>query len=73
MHRRQLTLASAIASVIVVRSVRRRRQNRAATRNMPLEIDHDDFREARGYPAHDLVREAAAEGARVEREGRQMW
>ena len=43
-------------------------------RNTRTEIDHDDLVQARRDPAmHDLLADAAAEGDRVEREGRQMW
>jgi hypothetical protein len=39
-----------------------------------VEIELEDLQEARRDPAiQALLKEAAAEGARVEREGRQRW
>lgn len=48
--------------------------DQSADKHVATEIDLDEIQEARSDPAmHALLQEAAEEGARVEREGRQRW
>jgi hypothetical protein len=48
--------------------------DQSADKHTAIEIDLKEIQEARRDPAmHTLLHEAAAEGARVEREGRQRW
>jgi hypothetical protein len=48
--------------------------DQSADKHVATEIDLEEIQEARRDPAvHALLQEAAAEGARVEREGRQRW
>jgi hypothetical protein len=48
--------------------------DRSAETDLMAEIDLQDIQDARRDPAvHQLLKDAAAEGQRVEREGRQRW
>jgi hypothetical protein len=48
--------------------------DRSADKHVTAEIDLEEIQEARRDPAvRSLLKEAAAEGIRVEREGRQRW
>jgi hypothetical protein len=48
--------------------------DQSADKHVATEIDLEEIQEARRDPVmHALLRDAAAEGVRVEREGRQRW